>query len=59
VHVLFRLKLCYLHCAALYFISNVLDCADGQIARLKNGTKVGRIVDGLLVLLFLSSSGLP
>ncbi|MBI5727855.1 MAG: CDP-alcohol phosphatidyltransferase family protein [Ignavibacteriales bacterium] len=31
--------------AILYFTSNVLDCADGQIARLKkNGTKVGRIV---------------
>jgi len=35
--------------ACLYFISNVLDCADGQIARLKkNGTKVGRIVDGFV-----------
>jgi CDP-alcohol phosphatidyltransferase len=35
--------------AVLYFISNVLDCADGQIARLKkNGTKVGRIVDGFV-----------
>jgi len=35
--------------AALYFLSNILDCADGQIARLKrNGTKVGRIVDGLI-----------
>ena len=35
--------------AALYFTSNVLDCADGQIARLKkNGTKVGRIIDGLV-----------
>lgn len=35
--------------AILYFTSNVLDCADGQIARLKkNGTKVGRIVDGFL-----------
>lgn len=35
--------------ALLYFTSNVLDCADGQIARLKhNGTKVGRIVDGLV-----------
>ncbi|MEO8513681.1 MAG: CDP-alcohol phosphatidyltransferase family protein [Ignavibacteria bacterium] len=34
---------------ALYFTSNVLDCADGQIARLKkNGTKVGRIVDGFV-----------
>jgi len=35
--------------ACLYFISNVLDCADGQIARLKkNGTKVGRVVDGFV-----------
>lgn len=35
--------------ACLYFLSNVLDCADGQIARLKrNGTKVGRIVDGFI-----------
>ncbi len=35
--------------ALLYFTSNVLDCADGQIARLKkNGTKVGRIVDGFV-----------
>lgn len=35
--------------AVLYFLSNVLDCADGQIARLKrNGTKVGRIVDGFI-----------
>ena len=35
--------------AFLYFTSNVLDCADGQIARLKkNGTKVGRIVDGFV-----------
>lgn len=35
--------------AVLYFTSNVLDCADGQIARLKkNGTKVGRIVDGFV-----------
>lgn len=33
----------------LYFLCNVLDCADGQIARLKkNGTKVGRIVDGFI-----------
>lgn len=35
--------------AIFYFICNVLDCADGQIARLKkNGTKVGRIVDGFI-----------
>ena len=32
-----------------YLACNVLDCADGQIARLKkNGTKVGRIVDGFI-----------
>jgi hypothetical protein len=31
------------------FVSNVLDCADGQLARLKkNGTKVGRIIDGFI-----------
>lgn len=30
-----------------YLICNILDCADGQIARLKkNGSKVGRIIDG-------------
>lgn len=35
--------------AICYFSCNVLDCADGQIARLKkNGTKVGRIVDGFI-----------
>ena len=39
----------YVIAACLYFTSNVLDCADGQIARLKkNGTKVGRIVDGFV-----------
>jgi hypothetical protein len=33
----------------LFGLSNVLDCADGMIARLKkNGTKIGRIVDGLV-----------
>lgn len=31
------------------FLSNVFDCADGQLARLKkNGTKVGRIIDGFI-----------
>ncbi len=35
--------------AGFYGACNVLDCADGQIARLKkNGTKVGRIVDGFI-----------
>lgn len=34
--------------SALYFIFNVLDCSDGQLARLKhNGTPVGRIIDGI------------
>lgn len=33
--------------AALYGVSNVLDCSDGMIARLKrNGTEMGRIIDG-------------
>ena len=35
--------------SAAYLLSNVLDCADGMIARLKhNGTKTGRIVDGMI-----------
>jgi len=35
--------------AGFYLVCNILDCADGQIARLKkNGTKVGRIVDGFI-----------
>ncbi|HLP17125.1 MAG TPA: CDP-alcohol phosphatidyltransferase family protein [Bacteroidota bacterium] len=35
--------------AVCYFLSNVLDCADGQIARLKhNGSRIGRIVDGFI-----------
>jgi phosphatidylglycerophosphate synthase len=40
----------YLQAAAGFYLTcNVLDCADGQIARLKkNGTKVGRIVDGFI-----------
>ncbi|MGC8864801.1 MAG: CDP-alcohol phosphatidyltransferase family protein [Bacteroidales bacterium] len=34
--------------SALYFIFNVLDCSDGQLARLKhNGTPAGRIIDGM------------
>lgn len=40
----------YLLAAACFYLAcNVLDCADGQIARLKkNGTKIGRIVDGFI-----------
>jgi phosphatidylglycerophosphate synthase len=35
--------------SAAYLLYNVLDCADGMIARLKrNGTKTGRIVDGMI-----------
>jgi phosphatidylglycerophosphate synthase len=34
--------------AALYFLFNVFDCSDGQLARLKrNGTLAGRIIDGI------------
>lgn len=34
--------------AAFYVLFNILDCSDGQLARLKkNGTPVGRIVDGI------------
>ena len=33
----------------IYGLSIVLDCADGQLARLKkNGTRLGRILDGLI-----------
>ena len=35
--------------AILFGLSNILDCSDGMIARLKkNGTKTGRIVDGMV-----------
>jgi len=35
--------------AALLFVSIVVDCADGQLARLKkNGTRLGRLVDGAI-----------
>jgi len=35
--------------ALALLISNVLDCADGQLARLKkNGTGIGRIIDGFI-----------
>jgi hypothetical protein len=34
---------------SFFFISNVLDCMDGQLARLKNnGTKIGRLIDGFI-----------
>jgi len=34
--------------AILYLLYNVFDCSDGQLARLKkNGTAVGRILDGI------------
>ena len=35
--------------AASFFICNTLDCMDGQLARLKkNGTKIGRVIDGFI-----------
>jgi hypothetical protein len=34
--------------AFFYLLFNILDCSDGQLARLKkNGTSVGRLVDGI------------
>jgi len=39
----------FIFAAASFFMCNLLDCADGQLARLKkNGTRVGRIIDGLI-----------
>lgn len=35
--------------SASFAICNVLDCMDGQLARLKkNGTKIGRVIDGFI-----------
>jgi len=35
--------------AVALLVSNILDCADGQLARLKkNGTGIGRIIDGFI-----------
>jgi len=35
--------------ATLYAVSLVLDCSDGQLARLKkNGTRLGRVLDGFI-----------
>ena len=35
--------------AIALLISNILDCADGQLARLKkNGTGIGRVIDGFI-----------
>lgn len=39
----------FLLASASFFICNTLDCMDGQLARLKkNGTKIGRIIDGFI-----------
>jgi len=39
----------FLFGSASFFICNTLDCMDGQLARLKkNGTKIGRVVDGFI-----------
>ncbi|TKG96957.1 CDP-alcohol phosphatidyltransferase family protein [Puteibacter caeruleilacunae] len=38
----------FVYAALLFVIFNVLDCSDGQLARLKgNGTPLGRILDGI------------
>ncbi len=35
--------------SASFFFCNTLDCMDGQLARLKkNGTKIGRVIDGFI-----------
>lgn len=35
--------------SASFFLCNTLDCMDGQLARLKkNGTKIGRVIDGFI-----------
>ncbi len=45
----FSTDLMFVFAAISFFICNVLDCADGQLARLKkNGTRIGRVVDGLI-----------
>lgn len=45
----FGTKIFFILAAVSFFICNVLDCADGQLARLKkNGTRIGRVVDGLI-----------
>lgn len=45
----FGTDLMFIFAAISFFICNVLDCADGQLARLKkNGTRIGRVVDGLI-----------
>ncbi|MBL8007292.1 MAG: CDP-alcohol phosphatidyltransferase family protein [Ignavibacteria bacterium] len=39
----------FIYASASFFICNTLDCMDGQLARLKkNGTKIGRIIDGFI-----------
>jgi hypothetical protein len=39
---------CFIAGGLFYLLFNVLDCSDGQLARLKkNGTHIGRIIDGI------------
>jgi len=39
---------CFIAGGIFYLLFNVLDCSDGQLARLKkNGTHTGRIIDGI------------
>ena len=38
----------FVYAAILFILYDVLDCADGQLARInKNGTPIGRVLDGL------------
>jgi hypothetical protein len=38
----------YVAGAALYLVYNILDCSDGQLARVKNsGSRIGRVLDGI------------
>lgn len=38
-----------IYASVSFFICNTLDCMDGQLARLKkNGTKIGRVIDGFI-----------
>jgi hypothetical protein len=41
--------LCFIYGGILYGLSNILDCCDGMLARIKkNGTITGRIIDGVV-----------
>ena len=44
----FGTKVSCIYGALFYFMFNILDCSDGQLARLKkNGTPIGSLIDGI------------